>query len=236
VIAAALTMVLACGATIVTFIAARALHQRLRTVLTLPVLTTTVLLVVVLLVAHVDIGRYAEASRPLGWWLGPATVALAVPMMRERARLRRHARAVLLAVIAGAVTSIASVIALGVALRLSRTVILSLAPKSVTTPIAMPIAERLGGVPALAAAVVIVTGVLGMAFGPKLLDLVRVRSAVARGLALGTSAHGIGTARAFDEGAIEGAMSGVAMIVSGLVTALIAAPMTRGLLALLMMP
>ena len=229
----ALLMAMACGATIAVFVVLRSLHLRARSVLTLPVLTATIAIVVALLVARVDVGRYAEASRPLSWWLGPATVALAVPMFRERALLVRHARAVILGVVAGALTSLASVVALGVALRLSRTVILSLAPKSVTTPIAMPVAERIGGVPAIAAAVVIVTGVLGMAFGPKLLDLVRVRSAVARGLALGTSAHGIGTARAFDEGPVEGAMSGVAMIVSGIVTALLAAPVTTALLRVL---
>ena len=230
---AVLFAVVACAGTVAIFVALRALHLRRKSVLTLPVLTSSLAIAIALLLARVDVGRYAEASRPLSWWLGPATVALAVPMFRERALLVRHARAVVLAVVAGAVTSLASVVLLGVALRLSRTVILSLAPKSVTTPIAMPVAERIGGVPAIAAAVVIVTGVLGMAFGPKLLDLARVKSAVARGLALGTSAHGIGTARAFDEGAVEGAMSGVAMIVSGIVTALLAAPMTTALLRLL---
>jgi predicted murein hydrolase (TIGR00659 family) len=223
----------ACAATIAVFVALRALHLRVRSALTLPVVTASIAIAATLLLARVDVARYEQASRPLSWWLGPATVALAVPMHRERARLRRHLRAVLLAVVAGAVTSIASVVALGVALRLSRTLVLSLAPKSVTTPIAMPIAERLGGVPAIAAAVVIVTGVIGMAFGPRLLDMLRVRSPLARGLALGTSAHGIGTARALDEGAVEGAMSGVAMIVSGIVTALCAAPLVTAMLRLI---
>lgn len=222
-----LSAAVACAATIGVFVALRLLHLRFRSAWTLPIVTSVVSILCALFLLHVDVALYARASRPLSFWLGPATVALAVPLHRERALFFRHLRAVLVAVVAGAAVSIASVAALGVAARLSSIVVRSLVPKSVTTPIAMPIAERIGGIPAIAAAAVVVTGVLGMAFGPKLLDLARVRSPIARGLALGASAHGIGTARAFDETALTGAMSGVAMIVSGLSTALLAPLVAR---------
>ena len=212
----------ACGGTIALYAATRALHQRARSVLTLPIVLTAGLLLFAVVAGAIDLDRYEPATAPLSFWLGPATVALAVPLHRQRALLWRHARAVLTSIVVGAVSSIALVIALSVALRLARTLALSLVAKSVTTPIAMPITAQLGGIPAITAAIVVITGVLGMAFGSPLLTLARVRHPIARGVALGTAAHGIGTARALEEGAVEGAMSGVAMVISGVATALLA--------------
>ena len=205
----------------------RLIYRRFRSPLTLPIALTGGALIALLLLARLPLAPFVEGTRPIAWWLGPATVALAVPVFRERARLRAHARAVSLAVLAGAIASIGTVLTLGVALRVSRVMILSLVPKSVTTPIAMPIAERLGGIPEVTAAVVVVTGMLGMLAGPELLGLIGVRHPIARGLAMGTGTHGIGTARALEESPLEGAMSGVAMVVSGVVTVVLAPILVR---------
>lgn len=219
----------ACGGTIALYAATRAIHARVRSVLTLPIVLTAGALFCAVVCGALELDRYEPATAPLSFWLGPATVALAVPLHRQRALLARHARAVLASIAVGALSSMVLVIVLSAALHLSRALSLSLVPKSVTTPIAMPIAMQLGGIPAITAAIVVITGVLGMAFGGPLLTLARVRHPIARGLALGTGAHGIGTARALEEGPVEGAMSGVAMVISGVVTALLAPLIVRGL-------
>ncbi len=203
---------------------ARPLYLRTKSVLALPVLVAATVIGATLLATGVEVATYVEACRPLSLLLGPATVALAIPLHRERARLRRHARTLLLAIGLGALSAMASVVALARLLALSPSLARSLVPKSVTTPIAMPIAARIGGVPEIAAALVVVTGTLGMVAGPWLLTRVGVRTAIARGAALGTAAHGIGTARAFDEGRAEGATASVAMVLAGVITAL-AAPL-----------
>jgi predicted murein hydrolase (TIGR00659 family) len=214
-------------ATTLAYAAARALSLRRPSVLTLPILTTAASIVVVLLVGKIDVGAYARAARPLSWLLGPATVALAVPLHRDRALLRRNAKTIFVATPLGALLGIASAVLLSRALGLPRSVLLSLAPKSVTTPIAMPIAERLGGLPALTAAVVVLTGVLGLAVGGPLLTRAGIRRPLSRGLALGTSAHAVGTVRALSESAETGTASAVAMVIAGIVTALAAGPLVR---------
>ena len=224
---------LASGGTIALYAASRALHARVRSVLTLPIVVTAGSLFLAVVVGALDLDRYEAATRPLSFWLGPATVALAVPLHRHRALVSRHLRAVLAATATGALSSILVVMGLAMTLHLGRPLSLSLVPKSVTTPIAMPIAEQLGGIPSVAAAVVVITGVLGMAFGGRLLTLARVRHPIARGLALGTGAHGIGTARALEEGPVEGAMSGIAMVIAGALTALLAPAIVHGLESLL---
>jgi predicted murein hydrolase (TIGR00659 family) len=229
----ALWIALACAGTIALYAASRALHARTRSVLTLPIVITAGILFCAVVLGRLDLDRYEAATRPLSFWLGPATVALAVPLHRQRALVGKHLRAVVASIVVGSISSMLLILGLSMALHLARPLTLSLVPKSVTTPIAMPIAEQLGGIPAVAAAIVVITGVLGMAFGGPLLTLARVRHPIARGLALGTGAHGIGTARALEEGPVEGAMSGVAMVISGVVTALLAPAIVRGLGGLL---
>jgi predicted murein hydrolase (TIGR00659 family) len=219
----------AVAATLGVYALARPLYLRTKSVLALPVLVTATVVGATLLAAHIEVGAYVDACRPLSFVLGPATVALAIPLHRERARLRRHARTLLLAIGLGALSAMGSVVALARLLALSPELARSLVPKSVTTPIAMPIAARIGGVPEIAAALVVVTGTLGMVAGPWLLSRAGVRTPIARGAALGTAAHGIGTARAFDEGRAEGATASVAMVLAGVITALLAPIFARWL-------
>lgn len=204
------------------YILFRHLYARRPTPLAMPIVGATCVLITVMVLAGIDPTAYERGTRPLSWMLGPATVAMAVPLFRLRALLRAHARAVLISVGIGAAASIVSVLTIGRFLRITRPILLSLAPKSVTNPIAIPIAERLGGIGPLAAAIVVITGVLGMVIGPWLLSVAGIRKPLARGLALGTSAHAAGTARALDLGPIEAATSGAAMIIAGLITAILA--------------
>jgi len=200
----------------------RRIYARRPSILTLPIVVTAAVIGVVLSIAHVDVASYTRAARPLSWLLGPATIALAVPLHRNRELLRRRARTILVSVSVGALIGLVSAVLLARALGLPRAIQLSIAPKSVTTPIAMPIAERLGGIPTLTAAIVVLTGTFGLAFGGRLLTRFRVTQPVARGLALGTSTHAIGTVQALSESAESGAASAVALVIAGIVTALAA--------------
>ncbi|MGA2125198.1 MAG: LrgB family protein [Xanthobacteraceae bacterium] len=186
-----------------------------------PVLIAVALLAGGLLAAGIDYRAYFAGAQFVHFLLGPATVALAVPLHREWQLVRRSAAAAMLSVTFGGLFAAAIGVALALALGAAPDVTASLAPRSVTTPVAMGIAERIGGLPSLTAAVVICSGVVGAALGPATLNLVRVVDWRARGLAMGTAAHGIGTARALTVNATAGAFSGLAMGLNALTTALL---------------
>ncbi|MGZ3424572.1 MAG: LrgB family protein [Polyangiales bacterium] len=209
-------------ATVAIYLGFVALYKRTRLLIALPVVATPLVLVALLLAPFGDLPAYEASTRPFVWLLGPATVALAVPLARKAHLVRENLRALLGGVIVGATTVGISAVLLARALGLSKAIAATLGPKSVTTPIAMPIAERLGGMPALTAAVVIVTGVIGFAFGPRFLDRIGVRDEIARGVAFGTAAHGVGTAKAIEENEGTGAASGASMVIAGVITAAIA--------------
>lgn len=186
------------------------------------VLITALLVLPVLALAKVTTATYAEATRPLGFLLGPATVALALPLYRSLGDLRAATRPVVVALVSGVVVATTSALVLARLLRLSRETFLSMAPKTVTTPIAMAVAARLGGSPALATICVMITGVFGALVVPTLFDLVRVEDARARGVAIGVAAHGVGTARALQLGGVEAAFSALGMGLSGVLTPVVA--------------
>ncbi len=195
-----------------------------------PVLFAVALLAGGLLAAGVDYRDYFQGAQFVHFLLGPATVALAVPLHRQWRTVRRSAAAAVLAVVGGGLFAAAAAgVGIALALRAAPEVTASLAPRSVTTPVAMGIAERIGGLPSLTAAVVILSGIVGAALGPAVLDLARVRDWRARGLAIGTASHGIGTARALSVDATAGAFSGLAMGLNAIATALLL-PLLWGLL------
>jgi predicted murein hydrolase (TIGR00659 family) len=186
-----------------------------------PVLLAVVLLVAALMLTRTSYADYFEGAQFVHFLLGPATVALAIPLYRQFERVRRSALAILTSIITGSLTASLSAVAL---LRLfggSWETAISIAPKSVTAPVAMGISEQLGGLPSLTAVLVILTGIFGAMLGPPLLDLLRVRDWSARGLAMGTASHGIGTARALQVNELAGAFSGLAMGLNALATAVL---------------
>jgi len=209
-------------ATLVAWLVAVRIHLACgRHPLTNPVLIAVVLLAGGLLAAGVPYRDYFAGAQFVHFLLGPATVALAVPLYRQLALVRRSAAAAVAAVVAGGAFASAAGVAIALALSAAPEVTASLAPRSVTTPVAMGIAEAIGGLPSLTAVVVILSGIVGAALGPLVLDLMRVRDWRARGLAMGTAAHGIGTARALTVNATAGAFSGLAMGLNALATALL---------------
>jgi putative effector of murein hydrolase len=164
-------------------------------------------------------GEYGPAKDLMTWPLGPVTVALAVPLYKQRARLRRAAPSLVCGVVLGSATNIAVVLGLAAFGQLDRSVLGALAIKSITAPIAIELAKARGSDPSLVAALVIATGTLGAMLGPTILTRCGVGNPVARGIALGTTAHGQGTAAALIESETAGAMSSLAMAGAAIATA-----------------
>lgn len=186
-----------------------------------PVLLAVCVLVGILLATGTGYRTYFEGAQFVHFLLGPATVCLAVPLYRQYETVRRNAVAILVSIVCGSLTAALSAVGLAWLLGASRTTLISIAPKSVTAPIAMGISEQLGGLPSLTAILVILTGILGAMLGPPVLNLVRIRDWAARGLAIGTASHGIGTARALQVNEVAGAFSGLAMGLNALATAIL---------------
>lgn len=186
-----------------------------------PMLVAVILIVSLLVATGTSYETYFEGAYFLHFLLGPATVALAIPLYRQFDKVRRSAFAISVSLLCGSITSAVSSVVIAWALGGSETAFLSLAPKSVTTPVAMGITEVLGGNPPLTAVLVVITGVLGATLGPTVLNLVGVKSWAARGLAIGTAAHGLGTARKLQVNEEAGAFSGLAMGLNALATAIL---------------
>lgn len=208
--------------TLVVYALARRLYTRFgATPLLNPVLLSVLALLGILVLTDTDYQSYFAGAQFVHFLLGPATVALAVPLYRQLREVSRSLPELLLSVCVGSVTAAASAVLIARTLGAGEQTWISLAPKSVTTPIAMGISERLGGLPSLTAVLVILTGIVGAMLGPVVLDLLRVRDKRARGLALGTAAHGIATARAMQLNEVAGVFSGLAMGINALATALL---------------
>jgi predicted murein hydrolase (TIGR00659 family) len=216
------TPLLGLAATLVAWEIASVISRTFRGhVLANPMLISIVLLAGLLLATHTPYRAYFEGGQYVQFLLGPATVALAVPMYANIQRIRRTAKAIVPAIMAGSVTAAVSAMLIAHWMGASRTVVLSLAPKSVTTPIAMGIAEQIGGSPSLAAVFVLVTGLTAVVIGPPLLALAGVRDWRARGLAGGTAGHGLATARLLLLNETAGAFGGLAIGLNGIFTALL---------------
>lgn len=186
-----------------------------------PVLIAVSILVLILLSTATPYESYFAGAQFVHFLLGPATVALAIPLYAQFRKLRAMALPLLLGLLAGSLTAIVSAMAVARLLGASLPTQLSLAPKSVTTPIAMGIAERIGGIPSLTAVLVIVTGILGAVAARYVFDTLRIHDAAIRGFAMGIASHGIGTARALQISEQTGAFAALAMGLNGALTALL---------------
>ena len=194
-----------------------------------PLLLGSLVVVAVLTALRIPYAQYKASAAPVSWLLLPATVSLAVPLYEKWDLLRRNAKAILAGIAAGTLTSLASVLLIGWAMGLDHTQFVTLLPKSVTTAISMDVSAELGGIASLTGAVVILTGIVGSLFGEGLFRLLRITDPMAKGVALGTAAHAIGTSKALEMGETEGAMSGLSIAVAGIMTAILA-PLLAGLL------
>lgn len=186
-----------------------------------PVVTAVLLLITLLVLTDTPYQDYFEGGQFVHFLLGPATVALAIPLYRQVGKLKALWLPVLVALLVGVTVGGVSAVGIAWLLGADAQILLSLAPKSVTAPVAMGIAERIGGIPSLTAVLVVMTGVVGAVFGTKWFDLLRIRDDSVRGIAMGVAAHGIGTARAFQVSAEMGAFAGLAMALSAFTASVI---------------
>ena len=183
-----------------------------------PLLISIASIIVFLLVFHVDYENYKQSAQYLSYLLTPATVALAIPLYKQLEILKKNIKAILI----GVLTSLGSVLLLSKLFGLDHSTYVTLLPKSITTAIGMGISQELGGYVTISVAVIIITGILGNVIAVSFCRLLRIKSPVSRGLAIGTASHAIGTAKAMTMGEIEGAMSSLAIVVSGMMTVILA--------------
>lgn len=186
-----------------------------------PLLVCVPVIIAILVVFDIPYSYYSESTEIISFLLGPSVVALGLKLYDNRKIVLENLPGIATAVIAGSVTGILSVIAAGKLFDMPSGMILSLEPKSVTTPIAMDIVQSLGGSTSLVAVTVVLSGFVGNLLGPKTLDLLRVKNPISRGAAFGCASHGLGTAKAIEEGALEGAVSGLCIALMGVVTAVL---------------
>ncbi|MBQ2955322.1 MAG: LrgB family protein [Clostridia bacterium] len=187
-----------------------------------PLLIAILLVMGALVVLGIDYDVYNESAKYLSYLLTPATVCLAIPLYQQLELLKKHWKAVIGGLVAGVASSLVSVLGLSVLFHLTHEQYVSLLPKSITTAIGMGLSEELGGIVTLTVASIILTGVLGAVIGEAVCRLFRIKNRVAVGLAFGASAHAVGTSRALEIGEVEGAMSSLAIAVSGLITVAVA--------------
>ena len=183
-----------------------------------PLLIGILLTMLALLLFDVDYETYREGADFISYLLTPATVCLAIPLYEQFELLKKNCRAVLLGIASGVLTSLCTVLILSLLLQLDHSAYVTLLPKSITTAIGMGISEELGGYVSITVAVIIVTGMLGNIFAETVCRIFKITDPIAKGVAIGTSSHAVGTAKAMEMGEVEGAMSSLSIVVSGLLT------------------
>jgi predicted murein hydrolase (TIGR00659 family) len=187
-----------------------------------PLLLSIVITIIVLLATKIDYDTYNASAKYLSWLLTPATVCLAVPLYEQLKLLKQNWKAVILGILSGVLTSMATIFILAKIMGLNHAEYVTLLPKSITTAIGMGVSEELGGYVTITVAVIVMTGVLGNIFAELICRVFRINEPIARGLAIGTAAHAIGTSKAMEMGEIEGAMSSLSIAVAGILTVIFA--------------
>ena len=183
-----------------------------------PLLISVIAVMVFLVVFHIDYADYQEGAKYISYLLTPATVCLAVPLYEQFELLRKNLKAVIAGIISGVFTSMTCILVLALLFRFDHQQYVTLLPKSITTAIGMGVSEELGGYVTITVAVIVVTGVIGNILAEFICKVFRITDPIAKGVAIGTSAHAVGTAKAIEMGEIEGAMSSLSIAVAGILT------------------
>ncbi len=212
------TLVVGTVVSFIVFKLAVALYKKVRSPLLNPLLVTVIFIIVLLCVFQIPLESYESSVQAISFLLGPATVALAYSVYRQRQILKQHFVPIFCGCLVGSIVSMISAYSLCKLLGLGDDMAISFIPKSVTTPIAIAVSQELGGITSITVAAVIITGILGAIFAPLMTKIFRVNNRIAKGVAIGTCSHAVGTTKALEMGELEGAMSGVSIAVSGLLT------------------
>lgn len=194
------------------------IKKKLKMAIFHPLFLSIVFVMIFLRVFHIDYEVYNEGAKYISYLLTPATVCLAIPLYRQLELLKEHKNAIFVGITAGVLASLGSVLGLSVLFGLTHEQYVTLLPKSITTAIGMGVSEENGGIVTITVAVIIITGVLGNMMAEAVCKLFRIEEPVAKGIAIGSAAHAVGTSKAMEIGEIEGAMSSLSIVVSGLIT------------------
>ncbi|GCD10205.1 LrgB family protein [Clostridium tagluense] len=198
-----------------------------------PLLIAIIILIVFLTKFHIKYEDYNNGGQIISFFLFPATVALALPMYKKFSLFKENAMPILIGIFSGAIVGFVCVVFLSKLFGIDHVIIESLIPKSITTPIGIVLSKQLGGLPSITVVAIIMTGIIGSIVGPFLYSIFKIKDKVALGIAMGASAHALGTARAMEIGETEGAMSGLTMAISGIVAVLLYPILWKIFLALL---
>jgi len=204
-----------------TFLLGILIYKKTQVAILQPLLISMIIIIPFLKITGIEYQTFYNNTRILNFMLGPSVVALGYVLYEQIEHIKGNVTSILTAVFVGSIVGIGSVIIIAKLLGADRILIASLAPKSVTTPIAISLAEQNGGIPALAATFVVICGIFGGVVGPIVLRKIGIKSKIAKGLAMGSASHALGTARAMEMGAVEGAISGLAIGIMGIMTALL---------------
>ncbi|MGY4025016.1 LrgB family protein [Aeromonas rivuli] len=213
---------LALPLTLALYFLTRVLYRRLPWPIINPVLIPTLVIMGIILGFDLPFSDYQQGTRPITALLEPAVVALALPLYQQARQIQARLKPILICTLASVLISVCTTLGIGYCMGAEPALLASLATKSITTPLAMSVSQSLGGIPAIAAAVVVVVGIIGALIGYPLLKLLRVTDPEAQGLAMGACAHAIGTAASAEQGISQGAFASLAMVMCGILTAAVA--------------
>ncbi|WP_324822307.1 LrgB family protein [Sinanaerobacter sp. ZZT-01] len=208
--------------TLVAYLAGIWIQRKTCCTLLQPILVCSVLLIAFLMITGISFEEYNEKSQFLNFILPLTAVVLAVPLYRNLVILKKYAIPIFSGIFAGTLATILSLVAIGKIMGTKEIILISMLPKSATNPIAIEVSSQIGGIPSLTVAMVVIAGCFGAICGPEILKLMGITHPVAKGIAIGTLSHAVGTSRAFKEGQIEGSMSSLAIALAGMATAICA--------------
>jgi predicted murein hydrolase (TIGR00659 family) len=198
------------------------IKKKFNYVLLNPLLISMLLIIGILKLLNISYDTYNSGAKYITYFLTPATICLAVPLYQQMTLLRKHITAILVAIAAGVLSNMTLILGLSIFFKMNHQMYVTMLPKSITTAIAIGLSEELGGIPTITIAAIIITGLLGNIFAEIICKGFRITEPIAVGLAIGNSAHALGTAKAIEIGEIEGAMSGLAIVISGVMTVTLA--------------
>ena len=208
--------------TLATYVLAMGIKKKFKSGLVNPLLIAIVICIAVLLLFKIDYGTYNQGARYISVLLTPATVCLAVPLYMQLEKLKKNFPAIMAGIMSGVLTSLGSIFLMSKVFGFSREEFITFLPKSITTAIGMSVSEEMGGYVAITVTAIIITGVFGNIICEAALKLFGIRNKIAKGIAIGTASHAIGTSKAMEIGEIEGAMSSLSIVVSGILTVILA--------------
>ena len=208
--------------TIGAFLVAAKIRQKTGKAIFNPLMIAVILVMITLRLFGISYENYSQSVKPISSLLTPATICLAVPLYEQFALLKKHYRAVLAGIFSGVVTSLVCVLALSLLFKLDHATYATLLPKSITSAIGMDVSAMLGGHVSITIAVIIITGIFGNLIAETVCRVFGITEPIAKGVAIGTSSHALGTAKAIEMGQVEGAMSSLSIVVAGILTVLLA--------------